>query len=70
MDDGDYLYAFHKIVMPIAIEFAPELVISQRSLSRSHPQMLNRTMQSRQDLMLQKATTSVDAMCPLRGMPI
>ena len=28
MNDADYLYAFHKIVMPIAMEFAPELVIS------------------------------------------
>ena len=29
MGDADYLYAFHNIVMPIAIEFAPELVISE-----------------------------------------
>ena len=28
MRDGDYLHAFQSIVMPIAIEFAPELVIS------------------------------------------
>ena len=32
MGDADYLYAFHKIVMPIAIEFAPELVISKLAL--------------------------------------
>ncbi|KAF8909826.1 histone deacetylase clr3 [Mucidula mucida] len=27
MNDGDYLYAFQKIVLPIAAEFAPELII-------------------------------------------
>jgi histone deacetylase 6 len=27
--DGDYLHAFQQIVMPIATEFAPELVISE-----------------------------------------
>lgn len=27
--DADYLYAFQKIIMPIAYEFAPELVISE-----------------------------------------
>ena len=29
MGDADYLYAFQHIVMPIAMEFAPELVISK-----------------------------------------
>ena len=29
MGDADYLLAFQKIVMPIAMEFAPHLVISQ-----------------------------------------
>jgi hypothetical protein len=29
MGDADYILAFQKIVMPIALEFAPELVISQ-----------------------------------------
>lgn len=28
MTDADYIYAFQLIVMPIALEFAPELVIS------------------------------------------
>ena len=27
MGDGDYLYAFQRIVMPIAMEFQPDLVI-------------------------------------------
>jgi len=31
--DADYLYAFQKIVMPIAVEFAPELVISKATTS-------------------------------------
>lgn len=29
MGDAEYLYAFQRIIMPIAIEFAPELVISK-----------------------------------------
>jgi histone deacetylase 6 len=32
MGDADYLYAFQKLVMPIAYEFAPELVISESVL--------------------------------------
>lgn len=28
MGDADYIHAFQRIVMPIAMEFAPELVIS------------------------------------------
>lgn len=31
MTDADYLHAFQKIVMPIALEFAPELVISKET---------------------------------------
>ena len=27
MGDGDYIYAFQRIVMPIAMEFQPDLVI-------------------------------------------
>lgn len=30
--DGDYIYAFQKVIMPIAYEFAPDLVISQYHL--------------------------------------
>ena len=29
MGDGDYMYAFQKVVMPIAQEFNPDLVISK-----------------------------------------
>lgn len=29
MGDNDYLYAFHKVVMPIAMEFNPDLVVGK-----------------------------------------
>jgi len=29
MGDADYLYVFHNIVMPIAMEFSPELVFGE-----------------------------------------
>jgi histone deacetylase 6 len=29
MGDAEYLYAFQRVIMPIAMEFAPELVISE-----------------------------------------
>jgi acetoin utilization deacetylase AcuC-like enzyme len=32
MGDGDYMYAFQEVVMPIAQEFDPDLVISKRTL--------------------------------------
>jgi histone deacetylase 6 len=33
MGDGDYMHAFQKVVMPIALEFDPDLVISKFWLS-------------------------------------
>jgi hypothetical protein len=30
MGDADYIHAFQKVIMPIAMEFAPELVISEQ----------------------------------------
>lgn len=30
MGDGDYMYAFQQVVMPIAQEFNPDLVISMQ----------------------------------------
>jgi hypothetical protein len=33
MGDGDYMYAFQEVVMPIAQEFDPDLVISKQPLS-------------------------------------
>lgn len=29
MGDADYLHAFQHVIMPIAMQFAPELVISE-----------------------------------------
>jgi histone deacetylase 6 len=29
MGDGDYMFAFHEVVMPIAQEFDPDLIISE-----------------------------------------
>jgi len=29
MGDADYLYVFHNVVMPIAMEYAPELVFGE-----------------------------------------
>jgi len=29
MGDADYLYVFHNVVMPIAMEFSPELVFGE-----------------------------------------
>jgi Deacetylases, including yeast histone deacetylase and acetoin utilization protein len=33
MGDGDYMWAFQKIVMPVATEFNPDLVISKSGSS-------------------------------------
>lgn len=33
MGDGDYMFAFQEVVMPIAQEFDPDLVISKNTLS-------------------------------------
>lgn len=33
MGDADYLYAFQQVVMPIAYDFNPDLVISKFSMS-------------------------------------
>lgn len=56
MGDADYIHAFQKIVMPIAMEFAPELVISRRSHTSLTPQ-LKSTGQFPLVSMLPKATT-------------
>ena len=29
MGDAEYIYAFQKVIMPIALEFGPELVLSE-----------------------------------------
>lgn len=29
MGDGDYMYAFQRVIMPIALEFNPDIVIGE-----------------------------------------
>jgi hypothetical protein len=41
MTDGDYLYAFQEIVMPIAQEFNPDLVIGKTPFVRYLENYLN-----------------------------
>jgi hypothetical protein len=37
MGDGDYMYAFQQIVIPIAQEFNPDLVIGKQFASQQAP---------------------------------
>jgi hypothetical protein len=60
--DADYIYAFQKVVMPIAYEFNPQLVIG-----RSRDVVL---MQFLRDLMLQREIQSEDAKLPLQDTHI
>lgn len=68
MGDADYLYAFHKLVMPIAYEFAPELVISEKLLRRKYYIFMN--SQFRPGLMQLKAIYLENAMLPQRDLLI
>ncbi len=73
MGDADYLHAFQKIVMPIAMEFAPELVMSKQSFDprweNSHT-TLDRIIQFQQASTLQRETNWANAMSLLLDMPI
>ena len=40
MDDGDYLHAFQHCIMPIAYEFAPDLVIVSAGFDAAQDDML------------------------------
>ena len=64
MGDAEYIYAFMKIVMPIAMEFAPELVISERLFTLRTFLCYNSLMpgQSLQALMLQMEMNLENAM--------
>ena len=44
MGDAEYIYAFQKVVMPIAMEFAPELVISMLNRLPTSPALMSRHM--------------------------
>ena len=39
MGDGDYIYAFQRLIMPIAYEFNPDLVIGESACRLSHPEL-------------------------------
>ena len=36
MGDGDYMYAFQNVVMPVATEFDPDFVIGKPRLKENH----------------------------------
>ena len=44
MGDAEYIYAFQKVVMPIAMEFAPELVISMLDGLPTFPALMSSDM--------------------------
>jgi acetoin utilization deacetylase AcuC-like enzyme len=66
--DADYIHAFQQIVMPIATEFAPELVISKFGNESPAGNTLN-SWQSQLDLMRPTVTFSGSAVLRLQGMP-
>ena len=66
MGDGDYMWAFQKVVMPIATEFNPDLVISKwHFLEYGHFLTL---LQFRPDLTLRLAMSWAAASCLLPAM--
>ncbi len=60
MGDADYLYAFQQVVIPVAYDFDPDLVISESS-GYNEIGTTEMLVQLRRDLMLQLAINSVDA---------
>jgi acetoin utilization deacetylase AcuC-like enzyme len=66
--DADYIHAFQQIVMPIATEFAPELVISKLGNELSTGQTLN-PWQSQLDLTRPMETSWENAVLRLQAMP-
>ena len=70
MGDADYLYAFQQVVMPIAQEFDPDLVMSKQQSRRSAEDGTNHETQSPLVLMLRKVINSADASLRQRAMPI
>lgn len=41
MGDADYIYAFQQLVMPIAMEFNPHLVMSKENTSYTVLRLIN-----------------------------
>ena len=61
MGDADYLYAFQQVVMPIAQEFDPDLVMSKQQSRHSAEDGPNFETQSPLVSMLRKVISSADA---------
>lgn len=61
MGDADYLYAFQQVVMPIAQEFDPDLVMSEQQSSCSAEDGTNYETQSPLVSMPRKVISSADA---------
>lgn len=70
MGDAEYIYAFQKVVMPIAMEFAPELVISMLNRLPMSPALMSRHMKFLQVLMRRKEMSLGNATFPPQDMPI
>lgn len=68
MGDGDYVHAFQEVVMPIATEFDPDLVISKMSANKLLSEILIHT-QFPLDLTPRRATCWAAALCRLLAMP-
>ena len=64
MEDADYLYVFNNIVMPIALEYAPELVLSE-VIPQFHPTHSLISSQFQRVSTPQKGTTSGNVMSRL-----
>ena len=67
MGDADYLYAFQQVVMPIAQEFDPDLVMSKQQSRRSAEDGANYEPQSPLVSMLRKVISSADALLHQRA---
>jgi len=65
MEDADYLYVFHNIVMPIAMEYSPELVFSE-IISQHQPAYFLTPSQYLQVSMPQMGMTSESVMLRLQ----
>jgi hypothetical protein len=63
MGDAEYIHAFQRIVMPIGIEFAPELVISTFESRTLCDLPYLTSVQSAQALMLLRAMIWANASC-------
>lgn len=68
MGDADYLYAFQQVVMPVAYDFNPDLVISKSSVSNKTSKAERRQLLL--DLMLPLVTNLVVALLLQRAMHI